>query len=112
MLLAALAARWAAIEGNYEAVDDFTRDVLGHANAVQWRDAVIDALPGDWVDRLGSYLTDPEPLAILHRCTAAERRRWTEPWERKAAGFRRKGRDGVVRTSTGTRVGLLEAPNE
>ncbi|MGW6875861.1 hypothetical protein ACWGHA_26380 [Streptomyces xanthophaeus] len=47
---------------------------------------MIDALLGDWVHRLGGYLTDPELLRILHEYTAAENRRWKPLWERKANG--------------------------
>ncbi|MFI5649275.1 hypothetical protein [Kitasatospora sp. NPDC051705] len=111
VLLAALAARWAAIEGKYEAVDDFTRNVLGHADVARWRDAVTAALLGDWVGRLGSCLTDPELLAILRGYTAAERRRWTEVWEHRFGGFQWRAPDGTVRTGKGKRVWMLETPN-
>ncbi|MEU3565774.1 hypothetical protein [Kitasatospora sp. NPDC006786] len=111
MLLAALAARWAAIVGDHAAVDDFTRNVLGHRKAEEWRDAVISGLLDDWVDRLGGCLTDPELLRILRAYTAAERRRWTELWEHRSGGFHRRAPDGTVRASRGKRVWLLETPN-
>lgn len=110
-LLAALSARWAAIEGDHATVDNFTRDVLGQVRPERWRDAVTSMLLGDWVDRLGGYLTDPELLAILRANTAAERRRWTPLWERKTGGFHRRGPDGVVRERSAERVWLLETPN-
>ncbi|MFF4922512.1 hypothetical protein ACFY4B_18195 [Kitasatospora sp. NPDC001261] len=110
-LLAALSARWAAIEGDHATVDTFTRDVLGHVPPERWRDAVTSMLLGDWVDHLGSYLTDPELLAILRANTAAERRRWTPLWERKTGGFHWRGPDGEVRERSAERVWLLEAPN-
>ncbi|MFE4360216.1 hypothetical protein [Kitasatospora sp. NPDC056800] len=110
-LLAALSARWAAIEGDHATVDNFTRNVLGHVRPEQWRDAVTSMLLGDWVDHLGSYLADPELLAILRANTAAERRRWTPLWERKTGGFRRRGPDGEVRERSAERVWLLETPN-
>ncbi|MGW3077838.1 hypothetical protein [Kitasatospora sp. NPDC001132] len=111
MLLAALAARWAAIVGDYATVDNFTRNVLGHADAQQCRDAVINGLLDDWVDWLGSCLTDPELLRILRSYTAAERRRWTEIWEHRPGGFQWRAPDGTVRTCKGKRVWLLETPN-
>ncbi|MFD7447196.1 hypothetical protein [Streptomyces sp. NPDC059909] len=49
---------------------------------------MIDALLGEWVHRLGRYLTDPKLLRILHEYTAAERRRWLPLWERRASGGR------------------------
>ncbi|MFH9355164.1 hypothetical protein [Kitasatospora sp. NPDC017646] len=110
-LIAALAARWAAIEGDHATVDNFTRDVLGHRKPHEWRDAVISGLLGDWVDRLGSYLTNAELLAILRDYTAAERRRWTEIWEHRPGGFQWRAPDGTVRTGKGKRVWLLETPN-
>ncbi|MFJ2193724.1 hypothetical protein ACIOJE_38210 [Kitasatospora sp. NPDC087861] len=111
ILLAALAARWAAIIGDHDTVDDFTRNVLGHAEAAQWRHAVTGALLGDWVDRLGGYLTDPELLKILRTYTAAERRRWTEVWEHRLGGFHWRAPDGTVRVGRGKRVWMLETPN-
>ncbi|MFJ6384651.1 hypothetical protein ACIQI7_32175 [Kitasatospora sp. NPDC092039] len=110
-LLAALSARWAAIEGDHATVDNFTRDILGHTRPERWRDAVTSMLLGDWVDRLGSYLTDPELLEILRANTAAERRRWTPLWDRKTGGFRWRGPNGVVRERSAERVWLLETPN-
>ncbi|MFK0203440.1 hypothetical protein [Streptomyces lavendulae] len=65
VLLLALAARNAAIEGDHATVDAFARDVLGITRPELWRDGVVDALLGDWVYRLGQYLTDPELLRIL-----------------------------------------------
>lgn len=111
VLLMALAARWAAIEGDHATVDDFTRNVLGHADVAEWRDAVISGLLGDWVDRLGSFLTDPELLAILRGYTAAERRRWAGVWEHRFGGFQWRAPDGTVRAVRGKRVWLLETPN-
>ncbi|MFD8686348.1 hypothetical protein [Streptomyces sp. NPDC059651] len=87
-LLAVLAARNAAIEGDHVTVDAFARDILGIARPELCRDGVITALLGDWVHQLGSYLTDPELLRILHEYTGAERRRWEPLWERRANGRR------------------------
>ncbi len=100
MLLVALAARWAAIEGDHETVDDFTRNVLGRARPEEWRDAVISGLLGDWVDCLGHYLTDPELLAVLHAYTAAEHRRWTPLWERRTGGGGKTPSRRVLLTGT------------
>ncbi|MGK5544995.1 hypothetical protein ACSNOH_09720 [Streptomyces sp. URMC 127] len=88
VLLLALGARNAAIEGRDTVVDDFARNVLGIAQPEQSRDGVIDALLGDWVHQLGRYLTDPELLRILNEYTAVERRRWQPLWERKVKGKR------------------------
>ncbi|WBP92163.1 hypothetical protein [Kitasatospora cathayae] len=88
VLLAALTARWAAIEGDQAGVDRFARNVLGVARPELCRDGLVDALLGDWVNRLGTYLTDPELLRILHDYTARERRRWLPLWERKSGGGR------------------------
>ncbi|MFF3113612.1 hypothetical protein ACFVSN_31015 [Kitasatospora sp. NPDC057904] len=49
---------------------------------------MTDALLGDWVDRLGTFLTDPDLLAILRAYTHTEHRRWQPLWERKACGAR------------------------
>lgn len=84
VLSAALAARWAAIEGDHATVDHFTRNVLGRARPELWREGVVDALLGDWVERLGGYLTDPELLGILTEYAQEERLRWHPLWERRA----------------------------
>ncbi|MCX5215912.1 hypothetical protein OG689_42995 [Kitasatospora sp. NBC_00240] len=88
VLLAALAARWAAIEGDYETVDNFTRKVLGRVRPELWREGVVDALLGDWVEHLGGYLTDPELTRILREYAEVERRRWHPLWERRAGHSR------------------------
>ncbi|MGW2681466.1 hypothetical protein [Streptomyces sp. NPDC001436] len=88
VLLALLAARNAAIEGDVEAIDAFARHWLRIVQPERWRDAVVDALLGDWVHQLGRYLTDPELIRIVHEYTAAENRRWQPLWERKAKGGR------------------------
>ncbi len=88
LLLVTLAARNAAIEGDHPTVDVFARTVLGLKRPELWRDGVIDALLGDWGNRLGRCLTDPELLAFLNEYVAAEHRRWQPLWERKARGAR------------------------
>ncbi|WP_326615693.1 hypothetical protein OG863_00405 [Streptomyces decoyicus] len=88
VLLLTLAARNAAIEGDHATVDAFASALLGLKRPELWRDGVIDALLGDWGNRLGRYLTDPELLAILNEYATAEHRRWQPLWDRKANGGR------------------------
>jgi hypothetical protein len=72
-VLAALKARNAAIEGDAGTVDAFSRDWLGLSDPVGWREAVENALLGDWVDHLGrGLLRYPELAELPHRHTAIE----------------------------------------
>ncbi|MBB4928389.1 hypothetical protein [Kitasatospora kifunensis] len=83
-IMAALKARNAAIEGDAQTVDAFSRDWLGLSDPVGWRTAVENALLGDWVDHLGrGVLRDPD-LAKLLRLHSKIEHRYLQPlWERK-----------------------------
>ncbi|WP_438297700.1 hypothetical protein [Streptomyces sp. HUAS TT7] len=86
---AALAARNAAIEGDVEAVDRFSRNWLGLAHPERWRTAVEAALLGDWVAVLGrGTATDPHIQALLRRHADAEHQALQPLWERKVRGKR------------------------
>jgi hypothetical protein len=67
LLLDALVARNAAIEGDHALVDHFTRAWLGLNHPERWRSAVEMALLGDWVERLGVGRINDSVLADLIR---------------------------------------------
>lgn len=95
-LMAALVARNAAVEGDVETVDAFSRDWLGLADPEGWRMAVENALMGEWVHYLGGgLLRDPELRKLLDRHTKIEHRHLQPLWER---------------TVSGSRLRLLQAP--
>ncbi|MGA5822629.1 hypothetical protein ACPC54_32810 [Kitasatospora sp. NPDC094028] len=88
-LLAALAARNAAILGDAEGVDGFSRVWLGLSRPERWREAVEMALLGDWVQALGSgRATDDHITGLLKRHADVEHRRLQPLWERKVRGRR------------------------
>ncbi|MFE2293881.1 hypothetical protein [Streptomyces sp. NPDC059452] len=88
-VIAALVARNAAIEGDVEAVDEFTRSWLGIGSPEMWREAVETALLGDWVETLGARLSgDAEAMALLGRHARVEHLHLQPIWERKAFGHR------------------------
>ncbi|MFF6986295.1 hypothetical protein [Streptomyces sp. NPDC010273] len=88
-LLAALTARNAVIEGDHEAVDEFSRIWLGITDPKRWRDAVEMALLGDWVDNLGKgVLGDPAVVDILRHLAQIEHRHLQPLWERRVNGRR------------------------
>ncbi|MGI5456409.1 hypothetical protein ACQEWB_25230 [Streptomyces sp. CA-249302] len=88
-LLAALTARNAAIEGDHEAVDEFSRIWLGVNHPERWRDAVEMALLGEWVKSLGrGTLRDPAVVDLLKSHTQIEHRHLQPLWERKVNGRR------------------------
>ncbi|MEV5981997.1 hypothetical protein [Streptomyces sp. NPDC052114] len=72
----ARSARDAALRGDHEAVDSFSRLWLGVRDAKSWRDGVIDALlHGEW---------DSGPLTADHTFTEALKliaRRWVARWK-------------------------------
>lgn len=104
-LVAALAARFAALMGDLEGVDDFTRRVLGRARPEEWREGVIGALLGDWVDGLGDCRSDPELVALLDRCAKEERKRWLPLWNRGT----RNGPTRLTSVTIGAGVTLEDA---
>ncbi|MEV6002160.1 hypothetical protein AB0M25_23520 [Streptomyces griseomycini] len=86
-VMAALAARNSAIEGDSAAVNEFSRTWLGISNPEQWRAAVEMALLGDWVDVLGQRLSkDPEIMELLSRHTDREHLYLQPLWHRQARG--------------------------
>ncbi|MFD8594839.1 hypothetical protein ACFV1L_07545 [Kitasatospora sp. NPDC059646] len=86
---AVLAARNAAIEGDAAGVDAFSRDWLGLSDPARWREAVENALLGDWVHHLGrGSLDDAGLLKLLHRHAAVEHRHLRPLWERRCRGRR------------------------
>jgi hypothetical protein len=88
-LSAALAARNAAIEGDAEAVDAFSRTWLGLSRPEAWREAVEMALLGDWVQELGhGRATDDYINDLLHRHASSEHRALQPVWERRVRGKR------------------------
>ncbi|QIK06070.1 hypothetical protein G7Z12_08575 [Streptomyces sp. ID38640] len=88
-VIAALVARNAAIEGDIETVDEFTKSWLGFSRPEMWREAVEMALLGDWVETLGARLSrDAEVMALLGRHARAEHLHLQPIWERKACGHR------------------------
>ncbi|MFF5313161.1 MULTISPECIES: hypothetical protein [Streptomyces] len=88
-LLAALVARNAAIEGDAEGVDAFSRTWLSLARPESWREAVEMALLGDWVEALGGGCThDPFITDLLHRHRKTEHKRLQPLWERRVQGKR------------------------
>ncbi|MEU6593270.1 hypothetical protein ABZ923_29275 [Streptomyces sp. NPDC046881] len=88
-LCAALTARNAAIEGDAEAVDAFSRNWLGLSHPAAWREAVEAALLGDWVEALGRGLaTDDYVQALLDRHARSEHRALQPLWERRVRGKR------------------------
>ncbi|MFE6499916.1 hypothetical protein [Kitasatospora sp. NPDC057738] len=88
-LVAALAARGAAIRGNTGTVNEFSRTWLGLSDPDRWHAAVEAALLGDWVEELGrGWSEDPEIITLLRRCSREEHRNFLPLWERKAQGRR------------------------
>lgn len=88
-LSAALAARNAAIEGDAEAIDAFSRTWLGLSRPEAWREAVEMALLGDWVQELGrGRATDAYINDLLHRHAGSEHRALQPLWERRVRGKR------------------------
>ncbi|MEU6354963.1 hypothetical protein ABZ896_37575 [Streptomyces sp. NPDC047072] len=88
-LLAALTARNAAIEGDREAVDEFSRVWLGVNRPERWREAVEMALLGEWVEHLGrGVFRDAAVVDLLKRHTQIEHRHLQPLWERKVLGRR------------------------
>ncbi|MEU1106601.1 hypothetical protein ABZ408_37445 [Streptomyces tibetensis] len=88
-LSAALAARNAAIEGDSETVDAFSRTWLGLSRPEAWREAVEIALLGDWTETLGRGLaTDAYISDLLHRHAGSEHRALQPLWERRVRGKR------------------------
>ncbi|WP_275464629.1 hypothetical protein [Streptomyces noursei] len=88
-VIAALVARNAAIEGDSETVDEFTKSWLGFSRPEMWREAVEMALLGDWVEELGVRLSgDAEVMTLLGRHARVEHLHLQPIWERKACGHR------------------------
>ncbi|MGW0188193.1 hypothetical protein ACWDV7_20810 [Streptomyces sp. NPDC003362] len=88
-LSAALAARSAAIEGDADAIDAFSRTWLGLSRLEAWREAVETALLGDWVEELGrGRATDAYISDLLHRHAGSEHRALQPLWERRVRGKR------------------------
>ncbi|MCZ0211338.1 hypothetical protein OZK63_38920 [Streptomyces sp. UMAF16] len=88
-LSAALAARNAAIEGDAEAVDAFSRTWLGMSRPAAWREAVEAALLGDWVEALGrGRATDTYISDLLRQHAGSEHRALQPLWERRVRGKR------------------------
>jgi hypothetical protein len=85
---AALVARNAAIEGDADTVDDFSRTWLGLSHPARWREAVEMALLGDWVNTLGKKTTDRNIHDLLRRHAHAEHRSLQPLWERRVRGKR------------------------
>ncbi|CDR10597.1 hypothetical protein [Streptomyces iranensis] len=90
-LIAAMAAREAAIEGRDRAVDDFAVDWLGirPAKAGQWREAVSTALLTDWTAALSTpSMAEESVLRLLKTETLMEHRRLQPVWTRRSGGCR------------------------
>ncbi|WP_461091774.1 hypothetical protein [Streptomyces incanus] len=88
-LCAALTARNAAIEGDAETIDAFSRTWLGLSHPAAWREAVEAALLGDWVEALGRGLaTDDYVQALLDQHARSEHRALQPLWERRVRGKR------------------------
>ncbi|WP_052758111.1 hypothetical protein [Streptomyces yangpuensis] len=88
-LIAALVARNAAIEGDTDGVDAFSRDWLGFSHPERWRDAVEIALLGDWVDQLGAGTAhDPVITRLLQGHSKREHKQLQPLWERRTRGRR------------------------
>ncbi|MFF3741322.1 hypothetical protein [Streptomyces sp. NPDC002566] len=86
-VLAALVARNAAIEGDADTVDSFSRTWLGLDHPERWREAVENALLGDWVDQLGAGITDDPVVAdLLQRHSRREHLQLQPLWERRVRG--------------------------
>ncbi|MGW0964101.1 hypothetical protein ACWD4K_35040 [Streptomyces gelaticus] len=89
VLTAALVARNAAVEGDTETVDAFSRDWLGLTDPQGWRSAVENALLGEWVHHLGrGVLRDPQLRDLLNQHTRIEHRNLQPLWERRVRGRR------------------------
>ncbi|MFF6787165.1 hypothetical protein [Streptomyces sp. NPDC012510] len=88
-LLAALIARNAAIEGNTETVNDFSRTWLGLEHPERWREAVEMALLGGWVGQLGTGIADDSVVTdLLRRHCHSEHEQLQPLWERRIRGKR------------------------
>ncbi|MFD3836731.1 hypothetical protein ACFWWC_10780 [Streptomyces sp. NPDC058642] len=84
---AALIARNAAIEGDSDTVDAFSRKVLGLKHPARWREAVETALLGDWVAMLGTgTATKPYVHDLLQRHADVQHRYLQPVWEGKIKG--------------------------
>lgn len=84
---AGLIARNAAIEGDSDTVDAFSRNVLGLKHPARWREAVEMALLGDWVASLGTgTATKPYVHDLLRRHADVQHRYLQPVWERKIKG--------------------------
>ncbi|MCU7820153.1 hypothetical protein [Kitasatospora sp. DSM 101779] len=83
-LRAALVARNAAAEGDDAGVDEFARIRLGLSRPSRWREAVKEALLGDWTPALGSGpTTDTRLTDLLKRHTRSANPHHQPLWERK-----------------------------
>ncbi|MGW2291249.1 hypothetical protein [Streptomyces phaeochromogenes] len=86
---AALIARNAAIEGDSDTVDAFSRKVLGMKHPARWREAVEMALLGDWVAFLGTgTATQPYVRDLLRRHADVQHRCLQPVWEGRINGER------------------------
>ncbi|MGW0647701.1 hypothetical protein ACWD4T_02660 [Streptomyces umbrinus] len=86
---AALIARNAAIEGDSDTVDAFSRKVLGKKHPARWREAVEMALLGDWVVLLGTgTATKPYVRDLLQRHADVQHRYLQPVWEGRINGER------------------------
>lgn len=89
VLLMALIARNAVIEGDTTRVNSFAQTWLRLARPELWREAVEMVLLGDWVNTLGPGLADDRSLETrLRREAAIEHRRHQPVWERRVQGKR------------------------
>lgn len=90
-LLAAMAAREAAIEGRDLEVDDFATAWLGlrQVKAPEWREAISTALLTDWRDALGDVRTaDEAVLSMLRSRARVEHLRGQPVWVRRTGNRR------------------------
>ncbi|QIB47745.1 hypothetical protein [Streptomyces aureoverticillatus] len=87
--VAALVARNAAIDGEGEIVDAFSRNVLGLRHTGRWREAVENALLGDWVALLGTGSVPDRYIQELLRQDAGAQHGCLQPlWHRRTRGKR------------------------
>ncbi|MFE4018532.1 hypothetical protein ACFXPZ_14075 [Streptomyces sp. NPDC059101] len=86
---AALIARNAAIEGDSDTVDAFSKNVFGLKHPARWREAVEMALLGDWVASLGTgTATKPHIHDLLRRHADLQHEYLSPVWERRIKGQR------------------------
>ncbi|MER5483706.1 hypothetical protein ABT024_10860 [Streptomyces sp. NPDC002812] len=89
LLQNALVARNAAIDGDHDTVDEFSRTWLGLEHPARWRAAVEMALLGDWVDALHDRAVDDPALRHLLRREADEAHHQMLPlWEHRTRSQR------------------------